>query len=236
MSDTGQFVIRTRVALRRVLLLRVAMGAIGLFALYVVFEFGRYSVGYDRVAESERFDKLKQQIQALQRENHDLRTQLAAVDNERAGRAREREEVATQIAGLQAQIDRDRQDLAVYRGVVAPASQAGSVQVQQLRLAAGDSPQQYRVYLTLMQAGKPDATISGTVQVRVPIQGVDSAPASRQAATAGGKYSFRYYQALEYSVQLPSGAQPLRVDVELRPDRSGAAAVTQSFPWKLDPT
>ena len=254
MAGNGPFVIRPQTPLKRVALLRLAMLGIGLFALYVAFEFGRYSVGYDRVLESEKDEKVQQQLRDLQRENHDLRTQLAAFDNERAGLARERAAVASQITELQAQIDRDRQDLAVYRGVVSPASQGSSVQVQQLRITDGDTPQQYRVHLTLMQSGRPDTQVNGSVQVRVKGDGAGgsvtvsasgaaapsgSAPESRQPATppaATVTFSFRYYQALEYSVQLPAGLKPQRVEVELRPGHPAAPAVTQSFPWKVDPT
>jgi len=254
LNSKGPFIVRSQASFRRTALLRAAMAGIGLFALYVVFEFGRYSVGYDRVGERDR----RAQLAGLQQDNHDLRTRLAVLDDERKGRAREREEVARQIAELQAQIDRDRQDLAVYRGVVSPASQSGSVQVQQLRIT-GDGPQQFRLHLTLMQSGRPDAVIAGTVQVRVRAQGPAGAsvvPASvvavsgqaqqgpLQSARGAGpsapaamvNFSFRYYQALEYVVQLPSGLRPDHVDVEVRAARPGAAAVTQSFPWKVDPT
>ncbi len=251
MSDQGPFVVRQQASFRRVLLLRLAMAGIGLFALYVVFEFGRYSVGYDRVGESKRRSSLDQQLADLKRDNGDLRLQLAALDNERKGQATERAEVSRQIAELEAQIDRDRQDLAVYRGVVTPASQAGSIQVEQLRITGGDTPQQFRVHLTLMQSGKPDAAIGGTVQVRVrgegaagsvvvPASGVavsSQPPADKpQVPASTVSFSFRYYQELEYSVQLPSGLRPDHVDVELHAGRPGAAAVTQSFPWKVDPT
>lgn len=249
MSTKGPFVVRQQATFKRTALLRAAMIGIGVFALYVVFEFGRFSVGYDRVGESQKRARFDQQVTDLQRDNHDLRTQLAAEDNERKGQAREREEVGRQIAELQAQIDRDRQDLAVYRGVVSPASQAGSVQVQQLRITSGDSAQQFKIQLTLMQSGRPDAPIDGSVQVRVRGQGsggtvqvsaaivaVPGQPSDKpQLSAANVTFSFRYYQALEYSVQLPPGLRPDRVDVELHAGR-GVAAVTQSFPWKVDPT
>ena len=250
MNTRGPFVVRTQASHRRIVLLRLAMAGIGLFALYVVFEFGRYSVGYDRVGESERRAALDQQLAGLQRDNRDLRTQLAALDDERKGQTREREEVGRQITELQAQIDRDRQDLAVYRGVVSPASQAGSVQVQQLRISAG-GPQQFRIHITLMQSGRPDAVVGGTVVVRVRGGGASGAtlvPASAVAVSGQAQssqpaapavivnFSFRYYQALEYTVALPSGLRPEHVEVELRTARPGVAAVTQSFPWKVDPT
>jgi hypothetical protein len=44
---TDKFVIRRHTPVRT-LLLRTAAVLIGLFALYVVFEFGRYSAGFDR--------------------------------------------------------------------------------------------------------------------------------------------------------------------------------------------
>ena len=92
---------------------------------------------------------------------------MAQLQTLQAGAAREHEEVGQEIAALQAQIDRDRQDLAVYRGVIAPASSGSSLQVQQLRITAGDAANQFVAHLTLMQGGKPDAMVTGAVGVRV---------------------------------------------------------------------
>jgi hypothetical protein len=231
---TDKFIIR-RHAPVRTLLLRTAAILIGLFALYVVFEFGRYSAGFDRAtAASERHD-LQQVIVGLKGQIQDLHAQMAQLQMLQGGAAPEHREVGREIAELQAQIDRDRQDLAVYRGVIAPSSSGSSVQVQQLRITAGEAPRDFVAHLTLMQGGKPDVTVSGAVSVRVTgqLNGASAAVVGTGSAPQGA-VSFRYYQAVDYRIQLPPGFVPATVEVTLRDGRSNGSLGTQSFPWRVD--
>jgi hypothetical protein len=231
-ETTGPFVIRRHTP-RRTLWLRLAAALIGLFGLYVVFEFGRYSAGFDRAGAAQEQAERLHVIATLNAQIQSLHEQVAQLQTLQSGAAREHEEVAMEIAELQAQIDRDRQDLAVYRGVIAPTGSAGtSMQVQQLRISPGDAAGRFVLHLTLMQGGKPDATVSGAVAVRVAGQ-LNGATANIDGAgsTPQGAVSFRYYQAVDYQVVLPSGFRPTTVQVTLR---DNGVTGTQNFPWRVD--
>ncbi|HEY6453670.1 MAG TPA: DUF6776 family protein [Steroidobacteraceae bacterium] len=231
---TDKFVIR-RHAPVRTLLLRTAAILIGLFALYVVFEFGRYSAGFDRAAAAAQRRDLQRVIAGLKTQIEQLHAQMAQLQMVQAGAAREHEEFSREMAELQAQIDRDRQDLAVYRGVIAPTSSGSSLQVQQLRITAGDAARQFVAHLTLMQGGKPDVTVNGAVSVRITGQlNGASATVDGTGSTPQGTVSFRYYQAVEYQIQLPPGFAPSTVEVTLRDGRGNGSIGTQSFPWRVD--
>lgn len=231
---TDKFIIRRHTPLRT-LLLRTAALLIGLFALYVVFEFGRYSAGFDRASASQQRSELLQVIAGLKGQIQALHAQVAQLQTLQAGATREHEEVGQEIAELQAQIDRDRQDLAVYRGVIAPASSGTALQVQQLRITTGDAPNHFVAHLTLMQAGKPDATVKGDVSLRV--SGMFNGATSFVDALGGppnGVVNFRYYQAEEYQIALPDGFAPSGVSVTLRDGRGNGTEATQNFPWRID--
>jgi hypothetical protein len=231
---TDKFVIRRHTPVRT-LLLRTAAVLIGLFALYGVFEFGRYSAGFDRARAAGERGSLQQVIAGLRTQINALHAQMAQLQMLQAGAAREHEEVAREIAELQAQIDRDRQDLAVYRGVIAPASSGSSLQVQQLRITAGDAAQRFVAHLTLMQGGKPDVTVNGNVGVRVTGQlNGASAAVDATGSTPKGAVSFRYYQAVDYQIELPPGFAPAALEVTLRDARTNGVVGTQSFPWRVD--
>jgi FtsP/CotA-like multicopper oxidase with cupredoxin domain len=233
-DPTGKFVIRRHTPVRTRLLQAAAL-LIGLFALYVVFELGRYRAGFDRAGVSRERAEHERTISALQAQIHDLHVQLAQLQTLQAGAAREQQEVGQELAGLQAQLDRDRQDLAVYRGVIAPAANGTSLQVQQLRITAGDGPNHFIVHLTLMQGGKPDAKVSGKVNVRVTGDLNGSAGLVGGLAPApDGAVSFRYYQAVDYQIALPPGFKPQHVQVTLQDSRADGATATQDFPWRLD--
>ena len=91
-------------ALRNVLL--AAGSVIGLFALYVFYELGRYDAGYDRLAVAQQRTELEVRIEHLEKDNRELRTREAELDTIRSGGAREQAEVARSIGDLQAQIAR----------------------------------------------------------------------------------------------------------------------------------
>jgi hypothetical protein len=227
MTDTTRmFVIRRHTPVRTVLL-RAAALLIGLFALYVVFEFGRYSAGYDRARVAQERSDHRQQIATLDSQVRALHSQVAQLQTLQAGAAREHEQVGMEIAELQAQ---------VYRGVIAPATGAGSsMQVQQLRITPGTAANQFVAHLTLMQGGKPDVTVAGIVGVRVTGQ-LDGAASvvDGVGTTPKGAISFKYYQSVDYQIALPAGFHPAAVQVTVRDGRPNGITATQSFPWSVD--
>lgn len=261
MSNKRTFIVRRQISRPRTVLVRCGVVVFGLLALYGMFESGRRVAGFSLARELRQSSEARQRIDSLQNENRDLHTRMAVLETQSASMTRERETVASQIAELQAQIDQDRQDLAVYRGVVAPEMQGATVQVQQLRAIAGDGPLKYTLRLTLMRTGRTDDLVSGAAQVRVRGEAASGAasvsalgvivpvastqpdthrPAASSAAApvpaAVVTYGFRYYQTLVYTVELPKDLKPRQVEVELQPaGRPEVPAVTQSFAWKLDP-
>jgi hypothetical protein len=231
---TDKFIIRRHTPVRTRLLGTAAL-LIGLFALYVVFELGRYSAGFDRHTAAAQRRDLQQVIVGLKGQIQDLHAQMAQLQMLQAGAAREHQEVGREIAELQAQIDRDRQDLAVYRGVIAPTSSGSSLQVQQLRIMPGNAAQHFVAHLTLMQGGKPDVMVNGVVSVRVTGQlNGATAVVDGIGSTPTGAVSFRYYQAVDYQIELPPRFAPTAVQVTLRDGRSDGSVATQSFPWRVD--
>src|SRR5258707_15711928 len=83
--------------------LLIAGVLIGVFALYVVYELGRYNAGYDRQAVAQQRTQLEGQIEQLEKANRELRTRLAQPDTTRVGRARGQAEGARTMGELQAQ-------------------------------------------------------------------------------------------------------------------------------------
>ena len=162
--DAAPQVVRPRAPLVR-RTVRAAALLIGVFALYVVYELGRYNAGYDRQAVVQQRTELQVQIEHLEKADRELRTQLAEADTITAGRAHEQAEVARTIGDLQAQVARQSQELAFYRGVVAQNATSIGVKIEQLHVSAGAKPGSYLVHLSLVRAGRPDSPASGTVHL-----------------------------------------------------------------------
>src|ERR1700730_15909846 len=152
----SSLVVRKHAPTRRIILI-AAVALIGFFTGYVIYEFGRYNAGYDRLAVQQQRTEQEVAIEHLEKTNHELRTKLAELDTIRVGRAREQAEVARTIGDLQAQVARESQELAFYRGVVAQGAATVGVKIEQLRITAGQRPATYIVHMSLVRSGRADA-------------------------------------------------------------------------------
>jgi hypothetical protein len=215
-----------------------ALAILGLFALYVVYELGRYDAGYDRLAVAQERSEHEVITERMQKENRELRTRLAELDTIRVGRAREQAEVSRTIGDLQAQVARQTQELAFYRGIVAQSATSLGVKIQQLRIAATDKPARFLVHVTLVRSVRPEDVVSGSLVLGA--EGVSGGKAASLdlGALTGGKshelpFTFRYFQNFDQQIALPAGFQPERLTVEVRSKRRGVSPFTQTFPWDV---
>ena len=231
-------IVRTHTPVRRVLTV-IAVTLLGAFALYVVYELGRFDAGYDRLAVSQERAEHEVMTDRLEKQNRELRTRLAELDTIRVGRAREQAEVSRSIGELQAQVAQQTQELAFYRGIVAQSAVSLGVKVQQLRISPGSKPGRFLVHLTIVRSVRPEDVVTGTLALAA--EGVSGGQAANLdlAALTSSKvrelpFNFRYFQNFDQEIALPSGFQPERLSVEMRSSRKGVSPLTQAFPWTVD--
>ena len=237
----GKLVVRSDAPARRWLMRGAALVLIAA-ALYAAFELGRYQGGYDALHATAQRNALQQRLAAMQQSQRHLNMQLAADEEERVANIRERAEVARTIGQLQAQVERQQQDVEFYRGLVAPqAGQAAdlAVRVQQFHIAALPVAQQFMLRFTLNRITQPARALNGTLAITV--DGMQNGmPASTDlAALTGSKdalpFDFRYYTEFEQRITLPVAFRPVSVTIEVRPTRKGVAPYRQTFVWEVDP-
>jgi hypothetical protein len=240
MEIPGKLVVRTYAPARRLITWAILALLAGL-ALYVMFELGRFKAGYDALQAAAQRDGLQEQIDKLERQQRELRVQLAAADEARLGEGRERADVARTIGELQAQVARDQQEMGFYRGLVAQPGQqaADAVRVQQFRIATLQGDQHYSLRFSLSRQQRPEETVNGTIAITVDGTRDGGAATADLAALTGGKselpFNFRYFAAIEQPITLPEDFKPDRVTIEVRPGRKGVAPYRETFVWKADP-
>jgi hypothetical protein len=234
---TGQLVVRYQSPWRRRGL--AIVGVLGLLlVLYVIYEWGRFSGGYNKFAEVQRRRELVAQIDALGQENEKLRGDIAKaelaskVDNKSYG------DVEKNLQDLQAQVLKQREELTFYRGIVSPEDGIGGLRIQGFQIQSGGAPLHYRLLLVLQQSMREDAVVSGSVVIQ--IEGVRANRPEQlglaqlaDAARTDGQlpFKFRYFQKFEQDVVLPDGFEPRAVNVEVRSTR--LAPVRESYPWRI---
>jgi Family of unknown function (DUF6776) len=232
-------VIRTHAPARRLIIFSV-IALIVAVALYIIYELGRFNAGYDRLEAAQQRTELEVEIERLSKSNRELRTQLAELDTIRIGRAREQAEVTRTIGDLQAQVARQTQELAFYRGIVAQGATAVGVKVQQVRIVSGTKPDRFIVHISLVRSVRPDNVAIGSLAVS--IDGATSEGKSTildQAALTAGRqhelpFNFRYFENVDQDVALPKGFKPEHVAIEVRSSKKDVAPASQSFPWSVD--
>ena len=162
---------------------------------------------------------------------------MAELDTIRIGRAREQAEVTRTIGDLQAQVAKQTQELAFYRGIVAQGAAAVGVKVQQVHITAGTKAQQFMMHIALVRSVRPDNVAIGSLALSVDGATPDGKPQTLDlpALTAGKQkelpFNFRYFENLDQDVALPAGFKPENMAVEVRSNNKDVAPASQSFPW-----
>ena len=216
-----------------------AAALIGLFAFYVVYELGRYNAGYDRQAVAQQRTELEVKIEHLEKAEREMRTKLAELDTVRVGRPNEQAEVARSIGELQAQVAREAQELAFYRGVVAQGAARIGVKIEKLRITPGARPGGFIVHLSLLRTGRADAEAAGTFEFTLDgTQGgaahtLDFAAITPQRLREQ-RYSFRYFQNIDQELVIPAGFKPEQLSVEVSSGHKEIAPLSQTFLWTVE--
>jgi hypothetical protein len=236
-GGTPQVVHARAPALRTALLIAALL--VALFALYVVYELGRYNAGYDRQAVAQQRTEVEVRVEQLEKENREMRTQMAELDTFRVGRAQEQAEVARAMGELQAQVARQSQELAFYRGVVSQGATSIGLKIEQLRITAGTAPYTYLVHFSLMRSGRADAEAAGTLTLS--LDGTAGAEAKSldfyvlsDGRTRELRYAFRYFQDFDQEIAVPPSFKPEQLQIEVRSGRKDVAALSQSFLWTVE--
>jgi hypothetical protein len=234
---TGAFVIRQNPTWRR---RAVLIGGLvgGLVALYLMYEWGRFEGGYSKFAEIQHRRELNTKLESLQEENERLRVAVAAAELDRKVENKAYADVEKNLADLQAQVLKHREELTFYRGIVSPEDGIGGLRVQRFQIVPGSADSHYVLRLVLVQSMRQDAVANGSVSIQ--LEGMrDSKPAQlllsdvARTARADGliPFQFRYFQNLEQVIEVPAGFEPRAVTVEVRSTK--LAPVRESYPWKV---
>jgi hypothetical protein len=209
-----------------------------LVLLVGMFELGRYRSGYSKLAEMQHRRELAATIESLESENERLRQAVAAAELARDVDRKAYADVEKNLADLQAQVLKHREELTFYRGIVSPEDGIGGLRIQRFQVLPGGADQHYRLRLVLVQSMRQDAVVSGSVSIQ--IEGVrDNKPLELALAEAMGEpradaqlpFRFRYFQNLEQDIVLPPGFEPRAVNVEVR--TSKLSPVRESYPWQV---
>jgi hypothetical protein len=216
---------------------------LAILAAWGLFEWGSTSAGYKRVEAARVRGELNEQISVLETENGALRRDLAVLRTSDRIDQEAYSQVSVDLDDLQSQIGELNEELAFYRGIMSPADGRSGLQIKALQISPGSDPDHFSLKLILVQAGRHDARVQGSVDVSVVGESIAAeSEGSGETVTINLsqltvdsdklRYSFRYFQILERDIVLPMGFKPATVEISLSAGRK-ADAVTESIPWQL---
>lgn len=217
-----------------------AFAILGLLAgagiAWAAYELGQARAGHNRFAAMKRQADLREELAVSERERIQLTERVALLETDSKVKAEAYRTVEQQLGKLQAQIQKQSEDIAFYRGIV--GDQTSGLRVQDFGLFPGAGPEDYSVKLVLAQALRSGKRVSGTVELSVSGEraGETTTMELAQLKLDGPdrlSFSFRYFQNLEAALRLPSDFAPQSVKVRVRPKGKGAEAVEASFDWEL---
>ena len=233
-------VVRARPTALRTALVVGAEALLGLFALYVIYELGRYDAGYDRQRVAQQRTELEVRIEKLEKTNREMRTQLAELDTFRVGRAREQAELAHTIGELEAQVVLQSQQLAFYKGVVQQGATAIGLKIEQLKITAIEGkPGMFNVHLSLVRSGRAEGDAAGTLIMTLDGSADGAAKSLDLGALTGGRqrdlrYTFRYFQDFDQELKVPATFKPEQLSVEVHSQKKDVPPLSQTFLWTVD--
>ena len=208
---------------------------------FLMYEYGRYRGGYDGRDARETELRLNQQLNAASEANVGLREKIALLETSKDVDREAYSQVETTLGDLQQQIQQQKEELAFYRGIIAPEDGKRGLKIQEFALSPAGAESEFRMRLVLVQAAaKQDRRISGSVKMS--IEGARNGAQTSydikellSETESGGPmlFSFRYFQNLEKNVVLPNGFVPQRVNVEVSPKGRTADVIKRSFEWAV---
>lgn len=169
-----------------------------------------------------------------------LRQRLAVVGSSDKVTQQAMEQNRRTIKLLEEQIFKQQQDLAFYKGVLAPASRREGIRIRAFELQATDVPLRFRYKLLMSRVGASDEALQG--RLRITIEGqqngkpaaLELAALSDEVSESSIAFSFKHFQSFPEAgrfgeLRLPEGFEPRQVKVQAEVE--GDKPLSRTFEW-----
>ena len=235
----SQLVVKTHDPKKRAVIIAASIFSVALSA-WALFEYGRYSAGYDSLSASSEMQQLEKMKLGLERNIVFLREQKTALQQQQQVEQQAYDEVRNDLRGLQDENLELKEELAFYRGIVSPEEGAHGLRIQSLQVTKNAKEGSFHYKLVLTQVLKNDRLARGRVDVL--IEGIREEDGRQEnlkltditvPKRAVMNFKFKYFQAFEGDVEMPEGFVPIRVSVTVDPSGRSLESVEKIFDWTV---
>lgn len=204
---------------------------------WALFEYGRYSAGFDSFKARDEHKALVKQTEGLEAKIDSLREEKAVLERDAQIKHKAYGELDTTLKVLQGEILELKEELAFYRGIVSPRDAAQGLHLQRFKVEPNGKPRGFRYKVILTQVLKEDRTARGYLLLA--FEGVQNNVAKvlnlhdvSEKHIKEEDFRFRYFQNIEGDIQLPAGFKPQRVTIKVvSRNRSKRDPLEKTFDW-----
>lgn len=175
--------------------------------------------GFHRSETQQELNRLRDQVARLETENKQLSGQVAQFERQIQIEQASSQETAKQLKNQADENVRLQEDLAFFQNLTAMRGREGELGVHRLKLERDKMPGEYHLRMLLVQSGQRVKEFSGSYQLVATVlrDGQRTTLLFPQNAPGGTQFqlSFKYYQRVEQSIQLPQDAQLENIQVRI---------------------
>lgn len=226
--------IRTHVPWHWRALATVAIATVTLVLAALIFDAGRGISLFQSGTSTKETESLKARVTELELELGKVRSVADSSDSTLRMERAALEQLAKQVASLEAENSSLKQDLAFFEsmGAAQVTTEETGVNISRLKIDPENGGAQYRYRMLIVQKGGRQAKeFKGSLQLLVKVRqnGEDamiSLPSAGEAQAAQYRLDVRYFQRAEGTFVVPAGAVVLGVEARLL--QGGAVRARQS--------
>ncbi len=214
-----QMTVRPHIAwyLRWGMVLPFVLAAIGL--AWWAYDSGLELAGFHRGQTQEELARLRDQVAKLEAENALLNSQVAQNERQIQIEQASNRETSDQLKNLSDENTKLLEDLVFFQNLTATRGKEGELGLHRLMLEQDKIPGEYHLRMLLVQSGQRAKKFVGSYQLVATIKenGASTTHIFPQDASGNAQFqlSFKYYQRVEQSIQLPPDAELENVQVRI---------------------
>ncbi|HEY8354280.1 MAG TPA: DUF6776 family protein [Methylophilaceae bacterium] len=167
-----------------------------------------YLIGYWQFTGG-NYSGLVKSVNNLLRDNQQLEAKTVFRERQLQVERAAQRSLAEELAALQDENMELKSELAFYRSILNESSTAGELKLHSFRVIKGKLPDQYEYQVLLIQSGRHDKAVQGSLDLRLTAlqDGAEvKVPLTDGISTIGPiKVNFKYYQRIDGSFVLPPG-------------------------------
>lgn len=181
--------------------------------------------------------RLEDQVATLKANYRKARQKLVNLERGKLIDQQALNQARTIIVDLESRAGDLKSDLTFYKNIMAPSKTSKGLQVDRFSLTSDRQASAYDFKLVLTQVGNNKSYISGLVAVNIiGMRGEEKEvialrDLSQDIEDLGVKFRFRYFQDVEGKLALPSGFEPLEVQVVAQAEGRKSAQAERTFNW-----